>query len=157
MVAKRATRTQNLRLNAPIDRVFPLFEPINEMKWAYGWKLELIYPKTEMIEEGLVFKTKGLASAEKIWIISKLDKEQFQIEYLNIEPEFLLGKILINCEKNSDNTTTAVVTYIYTALSERGNDYINTFTAEFFKNWLDSWEKAINFFLDTGTILKELH
>ena len=49
MVAKRATRTQNLRLNAPIDRVFPLFEPINEMKWAYGWKLELIYPKTEMI------------------------------------------------------------------------------------------------------------
>ena len=25
------------------------------------------------------------------------------------------------------------------------------------KNWLNSWEKAINYYLDTGTILEESH
>jgi len=155
--AKRVSRVQSLQLNDVIEKAFPLFEPINEKKWAYGWELELIYPKTEVIAEGLVFKTKGHATDEKIWTLTKLDKEQFQIEYLNIEHKFLLGNILINCEENSDSTTTAVVTYIYTALSEKGNNYIDTFTAEFFKNWLDSWEKSINYYLDTGTILEEPH
>lgn len=132
--AKRVSRVQSLQLNAVIEKAFPLFEPINEKIWAQGWELELIYPNTEVIAEGLIFKTKGHATDKKIWIITKLDKEQFQIEYLNIELEFLLGNILINCEENSDSTTTAFVTYIYTALSEKGNNYIDTFTAEFFKN-----------------------
>lgn len=132
--AKRVSRVQSLQLNAVIEKAFPLFEPINEKIWAQGWELELIYPNTEVIAEGLIFKTKGHATDKTIWIITKLDKEQFQIEYLNIELEFLLGNILINCEENSDSMTTAFVTYIYTALSEKGNNYIDTFTAEFFKN-----------------------
>jgi len=137
--------------------VFPLFEPINEKKWAYGWELDVIYPTTAQIEEGMVFKTRGHDLDEKIWTISKFDKKQFLIEYINIEPGSKLCKIQIQCKGNSDNSTTANVTYRLTALSEKGNDYIDTFTDKYYEKWIVSWQKAIHHYLETGTILKKPH
>lgn len=155
--AKQVTRSQEIRLDASIELVFPLFEPINEKKWAYGWDLEVIYPISEVVQEEMVFRTAGNVSDERIWTVSKFDRENHLIEYIYVEPSILLAKIQIRCNDSSGITTTAIITYNFTALSDKGNEFIDTFTDKYYKDWIASWQKAINFYLETGTILKEPH
>jgi hypothetical protein len=41
--AKRISRSSTITLNAPLEKVFPLFGPIKEMEWAEGWQPEIMY------------------------------------------------------------------------------------------------------------------
>jgi hypothetical protein len=41
--AKRASHAHTIRLNAIPERVFPLFTPEGEKRWALDWDFELIY------------------------------------------------------------------------------------------------------------------
>ena len=57
--SERVSKTATIVLNRNISTVFPLFGAFEERKWAKGWDPILIYPDTEIIEEGTTFKTEG--------------------------------------------------------------------------------------------------
>lgn len=151
---ERIERSGTIELHAPIDQVFPLFGPIREKDWAYGWDPEVIYPKDTMVAKHMIFRTQGgLHGSQEpyIWTIVNYDNNKSLIEYMVTASE-RLWFITVACT-SAGNTTSATVTYSYTGLSEEGNRKNVAAIANIFASDLKDWEKAINHYLKTGTQL----
>lgn len=151
--AKRVTRTYMQKILAPPEVVFPLFCPVREADWLDGWDYELIYSESGYAEEGCVFKSRHPGEPETLWLITKHDKENYQIEFARITPGLKLGKVSIQLKDNWDGTTRAGITYTFTALSQAGNAFIDSFTEERFIESMIWWEKSMNYYLKNATRL----
>ena len=150
--AKRISRTSSIILNASLKTVFPLFGPIEEKKWAYGWNPQIIFSSTNRLEQKMIFKTGHREKDENdyIWIVSKLLPQQALIEY-TVFASKKVWWITIQCqEKISNQTTRAEITYTFTGLTEKGNAISAKHLARLYAHDLKDWEEAINYFLETG-------
>lgn len=153
--AKRVSRSHRIVLNDSLQNVFCLFTPEEEKKWAAGWQYKLVYPPSAKTEHNLIFTTHTHSHKQDdaIWIISKYTPETSEIEYYRIEPEIKIGFIQIQCSESPDNNTIAEISYTYTALSESGNEFVSNFTEDYYQNFINSWQNAINYYIKTGKIL----
>ncbi len=155
--AKRISRTSYIQLNGSLDKVFPLFGAIREKEWADGWDPRIVYSTTNLLEEHMVFQTTTEypgEEADKTWVVSKYVPEQAYIEY-TVFTSLRVYWITIQCRENpGTRTTRADVTYIFTGLTEPGNALIEKALESMFVYDLKDWEKAINYYLETGKILK---
>jgi hypothetical protein len=153
--AKRISRTNSMILNASLKTVFPLFGPIAEKKWAYGWDPQIIFSSTNRLEPKMVFKTQMTGHHEKgethcIWIVSRLIPQQALIEYTVFTNERVWW-ITIQCQEHvSNQTTRAKITYTFTGLTEKGNAINEKHLARIYAHDLKDWEESINYFLKTG-------
>jgi len=155
-MAKRISRTSSIILNASLKTVFPLFGPIEEKKWAYGWNPQIIFSSTNRLEQKMIFKTGHREKDENdyIWIVSKLLPQQALIEYTVFASEKVWW-ITIQChEEISNQTTRAKITYTFTGLTEKGNTSIVKHLAHIYAHELKDWEEAINYYLRTGKTLQ---
>ena len=148
-LAQQATRTHTIHLNGQIENIFTLFDPIGEKKWSEGWNPIIISPNAE-IHEGTVFITKNRDGTETIWTITALDQAKHDIAYTAVTPSIRVTLINITCQPEDDNHTKAHVTYTITALSEKGKQYVKTFTDQHYGEFMANWEKAINHYLQHG-------
>ena len=149
--------THIIKLNAPLKEIFLLFTPQGEKKWAPGWDFETVYPASGETVENQVFTTlsQDHAQSKAIWLLTRLEPENHLVEYVRVEPELKIGKVIVSCKQGVENTSLAEVSYIYTALSEKGNEELAKFTEDFYKQYIGMWENAINHYLETGEILEE--
>ncbi len=152
--ANRITRTYTQRLVAPPDNVFPLLCPVREKDWAGEWDYEMIYSQSGLAELDCTFKTQHPGTPDTIWVMTRYEPENLYVEFLNITPDLRTAKIDITLTDNLDGTTTAQITYTYTALSERGNHLLADVTEEHFDWLMEMWEQQMNYYLETGQILK---
>ncbi len=151
-LSKRVSRTSTITLNAPLEKVFPLFGPIKEMEWAAGWQPEIIYSQADNIEAYMVFKTKshGHGEPDYIWTVSRYAPAEALIEYTIFTPN-RLWRITVQCRKAAAaQTTQADITYTYTALNELGAAINQKAIEAMYAHNLKDWEEAINFYLHTG-------
>jgi hypothetical protein len=151
--AQRISRTATITLKAPLEKVYPLFDPIGEKEWAAGWNPHILYPGGDLVEEHMVFKTPshGHGEPEYIWTVSKYMPEQALIEYMVHTPERVWW-ITIQCRADSaGERTRAEITYTYTGLSELGNAINERALRAMYAHDLKDWEKAINTYIETGT------
>lgn len=156
--AKRISRKSTIQLNGPMDKVFPLFGAIREKEWADGFDPHIVYSVTNLLEEHMVFQTATEypeEESDKTWVVSKYAPEQAYIEY-TVFTSIRVYWITIQCRENPGiRTTRAEVTYIFTGLTEAGNTLIEKALKAMFENDLKDWEKAINYYLETGQILRD--
>ncbi len=145
--AQRVTRTDEITLHAPPDKVFPLFGPVREAEWADGWNPVVVYSDSPLAEEeGAVFTTPNPGEADTIWIITRYDPAAYHIEYARITPGSTAVRIVIDCEAAPGGSTTARVTYHITTLGEAGQRFIDLH----YPNMMAHWQEAINHVLATG-------
>jgi hypothetical protein len=154
--SKRISQTQSIILNGSLDKVFPLFGPIKEKEWADGWNPEVIYSTSNLVEEKMVFTSKAIFPDEPdyTWVISKFQPESAFIEYLVFTQE-RFWIILVKCAGKSEETTIAKITYTYTGLTENGNSLNELALEKMYSQDLRDWEKAINYYLETGKCYEE--
>ncbi len=152
--AKRISRTATIFIHSTIENVFPLFGPIEEKKWAYGWDPIIIFPKSNTVEKNMLFKTKGQGFGEDefIWNISQYQPEKYSIEY-TVHTANRIWTIFIKCLEENGQTTQATITYTFTGLNSKGNAINEKLLAKMYESDLKDWEKALNHFLETGNIL----
>jgi hypothetical protein len=117
-------------LNDEPGKVFSLFTPEEEKKWAPGWEYTLLYPQNGILEKNFMFLTTVHDHAD--------------------EP-----KIEIVCNDAGKGKTFAHVTYTYTSLSEEGNIFLESFTEKYYTQYISQWEKAINYYLRTGKVIND--
>lgn len=151
---KQISKTARILLNGNIEKVFPLFSPLEEKKWVPDWNPDFLYPPNGDFIENLVFKTKSSNEFEKEfnWITSYLNIEEFLVIYT----VFTINRvwtIKVKCSTIDINKTEAEVSYTFTALNEKGNSINKDSLAIMYKNELKDWEASINFFLETGKML----
>ena len=153
--ARRASRSYTQVNTAPPAEVFPLLCPVREREWAPGWDCDLVYSSSGYAEDNCVFTTAHPGEPDTVWTVTEHDPERFRVGFVTVTPGLRAGRIAIRLEANGDGTTTARVTYTFTALSEAGNRFVDAFTDEAFAEKMRGWERAINHFLATGTMMDD--
>lgn len=153
-VAQQITRSHVIHVPAPVDRAFPLFEPLGEKAWAAGWEPDMLYPASGLAQAGTVFTTQHAGESVKIWTIVAYEKEQTYVAYINVLPDAYTSRVDVCCESDGTESTRVCVTYTLTALTPHGNEYIERFMQEqHYQVYISSWETAIRSYLLHGHML----
>ena len=155
LLAERISRSATISLNGPIDEIFLLFGPIREKDWADGWNPEIVYSTSNLVEQHMMFRTKGRTESEPFynWIVTSYNRDAHQIEY-TVSTINRVWFITVDC-RGDKKQTLATITYTYTSLNEEGARLNKTSLEKMFANQMKDWEQAINHYLKTGNILKE--
>jgi hypothetical protein len=149
---KRAILEYTQNNAAPQGKVFPLLCPVREADWVPGWQYRLIYSESGVAECGCVFITPNEDGTETIWVVTDYDPASFRIGFAWVNPGLVAAQITI-CLSNSSGVlghTSALIQYTYTGLSAEGNREVERYDQKWFRHKMQSWEAAINHYLQTG-------
>lgn len=149
----RVSRTYKQRLLAPLEEVFPLLCPVREKDWIYGWDPEVVLSHSGLAEPDCIFVT-GSDSDEAIWYITRHEKNAGFVEMIKITPTVTACRLTIQLEQ-SENGSTADITYTHTSLGPNGDTFIKRFTEPYFQKFMQDWESRVNYYLESGNLLRE--
>ncbi|MGB2963147.1 MAG: hypothetical protein WBB69_04095 [Anaerolineales bacterium] len=135
--------TETFRIDQPAETLFPLFSAEGEKLWVPGWDYENISGSDGMHED-FVFLTKshGHASTDgdTIWLVKRYDPESFFVQFYRVEPDQKVGLITVRCDQVDKGMTDVEVTYEYTALSESGRKFLEHFSEDHYKEFINGWK-----------------
>jgi len=149
---KRVTHEYTQNNVAPPEKVFSLLCPVREADWVPGWQYRLIYSESGVAEGGCVFITPNEDATETTWVVTDYDPATFRIAFVWVNPGLVAAQIRI-CLSNSSGVlghTSALIQYTYTGLSTEGNHEVERYDQKWFRHKMQSWEAAINHYLQTG-------
>ncbi|MGA8154313.1 MAG: hypothetical protein WB952_25435 [Terriglobales bacterium] len=148
---KRVTHEYTQTNAAPPEQVFPLLCPVREADWVPGWEYRLIYSESGVAELGCVFLTPNQDGSETTWVVTEYDSATFRVSFAWVNAGLVAAQISIWLEANSINETLAHIRYTYTGLSSEGNREVERYDEKWFRQKMQGWETAINYYLRTGT------
>lgn len=151
----RVRHSYTQSINATPEQVFPLLCPTRELDWAPGWSVDWVISTSGLAEQECMFQTPPAAGTENasIWIISRHEPEDFQVEMYKVTPGLTVGKLEISLTASGATGTSARVSYEFTSLGTDGDAFLATFTTEWYENFMRGWEAAMNHYLKTGELL----
>lgn len=153
--AARATRTFVQRIKASPERVFPLLCPVRETEWLDGWTFELLRSASGYAEEGCVFRTQLPGEPETIWIVTRHDAGAGRVEFARVTAGLIATRLCIRVEAAGLGESSVQITYELTPTSQDGVRAVTEHhSEEAFRKSMYWWERSINHFLETGTILR---
>jgi hypothetical protein len=147
----RATRTYRQRLVGAPDAVFPLLCPVREVEWIQGWDPPLVVSSSGVAEPDCVFTTRA-EPIDAIWYVTRHEPVAGFVEMLKITPEVTACRLTIQLQASATGSD-ADITYSHTSLGPRGDEFIASFTEDFYRKFMQQWESRINHFLTHGTAL----
>jgi hypothetical protein len=148
----RISHSYTQKIAAAPDKVFPLLCPVREKDWVEGWDPELVISESGFAEKDCIF-TLDRENSKDHWIVTKHDSENYEIEMVIINPEVTVGKLEIKLKEGISGTTEALISYTYTSLSEKGDEFVNGFTAEKYIDFMKTWEDEMNYYLENKEII----
>jgi len=149
----RVSLNYTQHLIAPPSQVFPLLCPVRETEWVNDWRPKLVLSDSGVAEPDCVFITPGIPE-DALWMVITHDPEHFRLEIIKIIPGVVIGKITIGLAAEGDDGCSADITYAYTSISDHGDRALEEFTDAHFRGFMETWEKELNHFLRTGTMLE---
>jgi len=140
----RVKHSADFQSDQPADILFPLFSAEGEKLWVPGWDYENVMG-TDDLHEDYVFITKNHdhAASKAIWLVKKYIPGEYLIEFYKVEPGEKVGVIGIKCSPLSEGKTNVIVTYEYIAISEKGRDFLSTFTSQVYKAFISEWQQLL--------------
>lgn len=137
---------------APPEKVFPLLCPVREADWVPGWLYRVIYSESGVAEYGCVFVTPNEDGTETTWVVTDYEPGSFHIAFAWVNPGLVAAQITISLSGSAEapGHTSALIQYIYTGLSPEGNREVERYDPKWFRHKMQSWEEAINHYLQTG-------
>ncbi len=154
---KRVSRERVLTINAPAVKVFPLLCPQRETEWLDGWNYKMIFSTSGLAENDAIFSTKHDGDVNTIWAVSRYDKRNKLIEFVRLTWETVITKIIYKVKDNHDGSSSVFVQYIFTSLTEKGDEYVNDSGEKHFEHMTRWIEKSLNYFLQSGRKLLMLN
>ena len=137
--------SKTFRISRPAGILFPLFSAEGEKLWVPGWDYDNIMGSTDLHED-YIFLTASHdhASAGAIWLVKRYDPDAYFVQFYKIEPEDKVGVITVHCVELEKNLTEVAVTYQYTGLSDRGNQFVASFDSSAYEDFINEWERLLN-------------
>lgn len=152
---ERAVKSYKQTINASPNTVFPLLCPIRQAEWADGWIGKVIYAASGYAEKDGVYATEHGEKDDTIWVITKRDASAHEVEFVYFVPGNRVVRLTISVKSIGRDKSNVYITYVNTGLSEEGNKEIaQRFTDASFNQRMAEWEQAMNYFLETGKVLK---
>jgi hypothetical protein len=143
------------RINASPERVFPLLCPVREAEWLDGWTCELLRSASGYAEEGCVFRTTSPGEPETIWIITRHDAGAGRVEFARVTAGLAATRLCVQVEAAGEGRSSVQIAYDFTPTSAGGERTVaEHHSEEAFRKSMEWWERSMNHFLETGTILR---
>ncbi len=136
------------------EDIFPLLCPVRENEWLDGWDYKMIHSNSGIIEKGCVFTTPHHDKEETVWSVTKHDTQSFEVSFVRVTPGKNVVNIDIRVEPAGDQQSKTHIRYAYVPLAPTDKTNTNDLKEEFMAN-MKWWEKAINYYLENGTMLKK--
>ncbi len=143
----RVTRTFAQHLVAEPSRVFPLLCPVREADWLEGWDPLVVFSQSGVAELDCVFLTDA-GSSSAVWYITRHEPNSF-VEMIKVIPTVTVCKLSIQL-RPVDGGSEAAITYAHTSLGPQGDTLIESFTEEYYQEFMLDWETRINYYLIHG-------
>jgi hypothetical protein len=140
--AEHSERAHAFVVSLPVAQAFTLFEPEGERVWAEGWSPSYLHPSDGKAMRGMVFTTSH-GNEETIWTLVRHEPGQGLAEYVRITPGSRAGGVLVQCAPLDAGRTRVNVVYALTGLSEAGNALIRENDEAKYREFIDSWSRAI--------------
>ncbi len=138
------THTYVHKISAPPADVFPMLCPVREEEYVSGWTAKIIHSDSGIAEKGCVFQTPNENGDPTTWIITQHDPQAGKIQFAMVAPDSHASTLEVSLEPCEKNTSTVSFTYTHIALTDRGREFVQSFTAEFFRIKMTAFEKALN-------------
>ena len=152
---KRIAHTYEQIINGSIKEIMPLYCPVRELDWVENWAPKAVYSNSGLVEKDCIFVTPN-GDTDVVWIVTDYDVAKGHVEMVYHVPGALVTKLEIQVTPITEEQSKAVLTYSKTSLSEAGDKALEEFTKESYDIMMDSWEKAMNHYLQTGELLMGL-
>ena len=152
---QRITREYRQTINVKPDKVFPLLCPVREADWLDGWRYNMIYSESGLVEEGAVFSTPYQGEEDTVWIVTHHDSKTYKVEFVRFTHNSRTCILKISVRSKDDISSYVDVSYTYTGITPAGNDFVDDFTEDAFLEAVTFWEKSMNYFLETGERLRK--
>ncbi len=143
----RVTRSYTQKLRGKPDEIFPLLCPVREKDWIQGWDPLTVYTHSGFAEKNCVFTT-GEGQPDAIWVMTDFDPNNHRLEIIKLTPGMTVARITIALSENASGGTDAEVSYLYTAITQEGEEFVRGYSEEFFNHFMQFSETALNDFLD---------
>ena len=149
---RRVTRSYTQHLVADPAAVFPLLCPVREADWIEGWDPILVATQSGVAEPDCVFVTAAKPN-DAIWYITRHEPDAGFVEMLKITPLVTACKLSIQLRPTPTGSE-ADVTYSHTSLGPDGDAFIESFTDDYYRRFMQDWEMRINHYLTHGVALR---
>jgi hypothetical protein len=135
-----ATQVRTFHLNAPRERVFPLFTAEGERAWAPGWEPKILSGSKE---RGSAFITTAHNGSTVTWIVTDYRPAAGQVSYARLVHDSNIGIVDVICTEAAGGGTDISVRYTLTAVSEAGQSFVAQFlAAAHYTTMIDEWRVA---------------
>ena len=147
----RVTRSYTQHLVAGPARVLPLLCPVREADWIDGWDPLLVVSQSGFAERDCVFVTAS-GPDDSIWYVTRHEPEAGLVEMLKITPAVTACRVTIQVEAVAD-CAEATITYSHTSLGAAGDAFVESFTEDYYRQFMQDWEARMNHYLLHGSAL----
>ena len=149
----RVTRSYTQRLVAAPSVVFPLLCPVREADWIEGWDPISVASHSGVAEPDCVFVTAATPS-DAIWYVTRHEPANGFVEMLKITPLVTACRLTIQLRAVATGSE-PLVTYTHTSLGTEGDAFVASFTDEYYRQFMQNWERRINYYLEHGRAMME--
>ncbi len=118
------SRTGRFHLDAPRERVFPLFTARGEREWAPGWDPVILSGGEE---RGSAFETRNPEGRTTTWIVVDYRPAEGRATYARLAHGSNIGLVDVHCTDAAAGGTDVSVTYTLTALQPEAEAFIGAF------------------------------
>ena len=133
------SRTDTFHLDAPRDRVFPLFTARGERDWVPGWD-PLILSGGE--ERGSAFQT-GPPGQTTTWIVIDYRPAEGRASYARLAQSSTIGLVDVVCTELAAGGTEVSVSYTLTPLNEAATGGVEDFLEpQRYHRMIEEWRAA---------------
>lgn len=141
----RVRYTEVFQVDRPVAEVFPLFSAEGETLWVPGWEYENVMGGTDL-HENYVFLTRAHdhATADAIWVVKRYEPKDYHVEFFRVEPGDKVGVVVVRCHDRDGVATGVEVTYEYIGISAKGDEFIDGFTAEDYRDFIGEWKTLLD-------------
>jgi len=140
LMAAAATQVGTFHLNAPRQRVFPLFTAEGERSWAPGWEPRILSGSGE---RGSAFMTTGHNGSTVTWIVTDYRPAEGRVSYARLVQDSNIGIVDVICTQSARGGTDISVRYTLTPLTEGGRSFVAEFLSDqHYTTMLDEWRVA---------------
>ncbi|AOS43004.1 hypothetical protein Verru16b_00042 [Lacunisphaera limnophila] len=151
----KADHTHEFELALPTAEAFTFFEPIGEKRWAAGWQPAFATPVDATLHNGSVFTvdhppSPGAPTSRSIWTITRYEAPEL-IEYHHVLPGVRATRITVQVASVTPMRSRVRVRYVYTGLSDAGDEAIRRITPEAYRGMIAGWGTEIAAYLGRGT------
>jgi len=140
MSEQPATQVHSFQLEAPLERVFPLFTAEGERKWAPGWEPAILIGA---VDRGSAFVTRGHTGIETTWIVADYRPAEGRVSYARLAQGSNIGLVDVICTAAEGGGTLVSVRYTLTGVSEQGRAFVREFLEPaHYAKMIDEWRVA---------------